>query len=50
MPIHDWTQVEACIFHAFHHGWISAISDVLNVGILPEDYYALTEAATLKAI
>jgi hypothetical protein len=46
MPMYDWTQVEACIFHAFHHGWISAISDVLNVGLLPEDYYALPEAET----
>jgi hypothetical protein len=44
MPMHDWTQVEDCIFDAFHHGWISAISDMLNMGLLPEDYYALVEA------
>lgn len=25
MPIHDWTQVEPAIFHAFHHAWISEI-------------------------
>jgi hypothetical protein len=43
MPIHDWTRVEAGIFHAFHHRWISAISDVLNAGALPNDYYALPE-------
>src|SRR5439155_15811635 len=43
MPVHDWTRVEAGIFHAFHHRWISAISDALNEGILPEDYYALPE-------
>lgn len=43
MPMHDWTRVEAGIFHAFHHRWISAISDVLNLGVLPEDYYALPE-------
>jgi hypothetical protein len=43
MPMHDWTRVEAGIFHAFHHRWISAISDVLNAGLLPEDYYALPE-------
>ena len=43
MPMHDWTRVEAGIFHAFHHRWISAISDVLNLGLLPEDYYALPE-------
>jgi hypothetical protein len=43
MPIHDWTRVDAGIFHAFHHRWISAISDVLNTGLLPQDYYALPE-------
>ncbi|HZY90973.1 MAG TPA: DUF4058 domain-containing protein, partial [Gemmataceae bacterium] len=43
MPIHDWTRVEAGIYHAFHHRWISAISDVLNAGVLPKDYYALPE-------
>jgi hypothetical protein len=46
MPMHDWTQVEACIFNAFHHGWISAIGDALNVGLLTVDYYALAEAET----
>jgi hypothetical protein len=43
MPVHDWTRVEGGILHAFHHRWISAISDTLNEGILPEDYYALPE-------
>src|SRR2546423_494390 len=43
MPMHDWTRVEAGIFHAFHHRWISAISDTLNLGLLPRDYYALPE-------
>jgi hypothetical protein len=43
MPMHDWTRVEAGIFHAFHHRWISALSDVLNAGLLPADYYALPE-------
>jgi hypothetical protein len=43
MPMHDWTLVEAGIFHAFYHRWISAISDTLNVGLLPRDYYALPE-------
>ena len=40
MPMHDWTKVEAGIFHAFHHGWISALTDTLNGGRLPDDYYA----------
>ena len=43
MPMHDWTRVEAGIFHAFHHRWISAISDTLNSGLRPRDYYALPE-------
>jgi hypothetical protein len=25
MPIHDWTKVDAGIFHAFHLHWIAAI-------------------------
>src|SRR5947207_14376396 len=43
MPMHDWTKVPAGIYHAFHHRWISALSDELNGGKLPEDYYALPE-------
>jgi hypothetical protein len=43
MPMHDWTKVEEGIFHAFHHRWISALSDALNGGKLPSDYYALPE-------
>lgn len=43
MPMHDWTKVDAGIFHAFHHRWISALSDALNEGRLPADYYALPE-------
>jgi hypothetical protein len=43
MPIHDWTRVEAGIFHAFHHDWITEIARALNRGILPAAYYALPE-------
>lgn len=43
MPIHDWTRVEAGIFHHFHQRWISALCDSLNQGGLPGDYYALAE-------
>jgi hypothetical protein len=46
MPMHDWTRVEAGIFHAFHHEWISEISRDLNRGLLPETYYALPEQVT----
>jgi hypothetical protein len=43
MPIHDWTRVDAGIFHHFHHDWITEIARVLNHGILPPDHYALAE-------
>jgi hypothetical protein len=43
MPIHDWTRVEAGIFHHFHHGWIEEIARALNKGLLPDDYYAMAE-------
>jgi hypothetical protein len=43
MPVHDWTRVEAGIFHDFHHSWIEEIKRALNAGLLPEDYYALAE-------
>ena len=46
MPIHDWTRVDAGIFHHFHNGWITRISDALNDGLLPEGYYALAEQVT----
>ena len=43
MPVHDWTNVEAGIFHHFHHSWIEEIQRVLNAGLLPPDCYALAE-------
>jgi hypothetical protein len=43
MPVHDWTRVDAGIFHHFHHGWIEEIARALNRGILPPDHYALAE-------
>jgi len=43
MPIHDWTRVDAGIFHDFHHEWISTIRRALNEGLLPPEYYALAE-------
>jgi hypothetical protein len=43
MPIHDWTRVDAGIFHAFHHDWITELSRALNRGLLPSEYYALPE-------
>jgi Protein of unknown function (DUF4058) len=43
MPMHDWARVPDGIFHAFHHRWISSISDRLNAGLLPDTLYALPE-------
>lgn len=43
MPVHDWTRVDAGIFHDFHHEWISTIKRALNAGLLPPDHYALAE-------
>ena len=43
MPVHDWSRVEAGIFHDFHTVWIGAIRSALNEGLLPSGYYALAE-------
>ncbi len=43
MPIHDWTRVDAGVFHDFHQRWIIAISNTLNNGLLPDDFYAMAE-------
>jgi hypothetical protein len=43
MPMHDWTAVRAGTFHNFHFGWVAAIRDRLNAGLLPPAYFALAE-------
>jgi hypothetical protein len=43
MPIHDWTRVDAGLFHDFHQGWTTALSSALNAGVLPPNYFALME-------
>lgn len=43
MPMHDWKRVDAGIYHAFHHEWVSEISRTLNRGLLPDDHYAVPE-------
>jgi hypothetical protein len=43
MPIHAWTRVDAGVFYAFHHDWITEIARALNRGLLPAAYYALPE-------
>jgi hypothetical protein len=44
MPVHDWTRVDAGIFHDFHHAWIEDLKRALNRGLLPPDHYALAVA------
>lgn len=43
MPVHDWTRVDAGLFHDFHQRWVVELSNVLNKGVLPKDYFALVE-------
>ena len=43
MPVHDWSRVEAGIFHDFHQAWNAELRGVLNGGLLPADFYALIE-------
>jgi hypothetical protein len=43
MPVHDWTRVDAGLFHHFHQRWIAALCDALNAGGLPTDYFALLD-------
>jgi hypothetical protein len=50
MPVHDWTRVEAGIFHHFHNGWITELSNALNGGLLPSGYYARGEQHAGKMV
>jgi hypothetical protein len=43
MPAHDWSHVDANVFHHFHQRWTVAICDSLNAGRLPPGYSALVE-------
>lgn len=43
MPIHDWTQVPAGLFHHFHQDWSVEIARALNRGLLPSNLSALVE-------
>ncbi len=46
MPIHDWSRVDANLFHDFHQTWTIAIRNALNGGLLPRGYSALVEQHT----
>jgi hypothetical protein len=43
MPLHDWTRVDAGLFHHFHQNWTTALCNALNSGGLPSPYFALVE-------
>lgn len=43
MGVHDWTRVDAGIFHAFHLSWIMGLTKALNDGLLPSEFYAFPE-------
>jgi hypothetical protein len=42
MAMHDWTAVDAGIYHAFHSVWITEIHRAVMTR-LPKDYYSLPE-------
>jgi Protein of unknown function (DUF4058) len=46
MPVHDWTRVDAGIFHDFHTMWLVSLRNALK-RILPPAYYAMTEQKAL---
>jgi hypothetical protein len=43
MPVHDWTRVDAGLFHHFHQRWSVSICDALNAGALPREFFAMVE-------
>ncbi len=43
MPIHDWTKVDAGLFHDFHQDWTIELRRSLNGGLLPPGYVALAD-------
>lgn len=43
MPVHDWSKVDAGIYHSFHCSWITHLMGTMNRGVLPSEYYALSE-------
>jgi len=43
MPVHNWSKVDANLFHHFHQQWSIAICNSLNAGLLPPGFSALIE-------
>src|SRR5207253_10862769 len=46
MPIHDWTRVDAGLFHDFHQDWTIELRRSLNAGRLPPGYVAFADQQT----
>ena len=40
MPMHDWTRVNAGLYHHFHQDWTTQIVRALNAGLLPPGFHA----------
>ena len=49
MPVHDWSEVDANVFHDFHQTWAVEIRHALNRD-LPEGYSALVEQHSPKLV
>lgn len=45
MPIHDWTKVDAGIYHSFALSWLLALKRWLNQTLNPRSHYALQAPA-----
>ena len=43
MPIHDWTRVRSGTFHNFHGLWLANLTNHLNAGLLPPEFFAMME-------
>lgn len=43
MPMHDWTQVKSGTYHNFHYLWIATLSNRLNAGLMPPEFFAMAE-------
>jgi hypothetical protein len=41
--MHDWSRVQAGVYHNFHVLWLSAITNRLNAGLLPQGMIAMAE-------
>jgi len=50
MPVHDWSRVDAALFHDFHQSWAMAIRNALNARLLPPGYSALVERHAARLV